>query len=152
VQPKPILVVEDDQNDVFLLQRTFRRNNLVGELHTVTTVDEAISYLTGEGKFSDRNQFPSPVLMLLDLKLPGKSGFDLLAWLRNQQGLCRLPVVVLTSSAQAEDINKAFDLGANSYLVKDPDPAGFLDLTKLLDLYWLTLNQKPELGLGRRAV
>lgn len=148
MQPKPVLVVEDDRNDVFLLQRTFRRNNLIGELHIVPTVDEGIAYLTGEGKYDDRNQFPYPVLMLLDLKLPGKSGFDLLAWLREQQGLCRLPVVILTSSAQSDDINRAFDLGANSYLVKNPDPAGFLDLTKLLDLYWLTLNQKPELEPG----
>ena len=152
MQPKPILVVEDDPNDVFLLQRTFRRNNLTGELHVVANVDEAMGYLAGDGKYHDRNEFPFPLLMLLDLKLPGKSGFDLLGWLRKQQGLCRLPVVVLTSSAHSEDVNRAFDLGANSYLVKDPDPAGFLDLTKLLDLYWLTLNQTPELGPSRRAV
>lgn len=140
-----ILVVEDDPNDVFLIRRAFTRTKLESELEVVKNADEAMNYLTGAGKYSDREQYPLPVVMLLDLKLPGKSGFEVLWWLRNQEGLRRLPVVILTNSAESGDVNKAFDLGANSYLLKDPDPNGFLDVTKTVDLYWTTLNQRPDL-------
>ena len=84
----------------------------------------------------------------MDLKMPRRSGLEVLAWLRQQPGLKRLPVVVLTSSNQSPDINRAYDLGANSYLVK---PAGFdslVELVKNLDMYWLILNEKPELSGG----
>jgi CheY-like chemotaxis protein len=140
-----ILVVEDDPNDVFLIRRAFTRSQLGSELQIVSNVDEAIDYLRAGGKFRDRGHYPLPVIMLLDLKLPGKSGFEVLRWLRQQEGLRRLPVVVLTNSAEADDINRAFDLGANSYLLKNPDPHGFLDITNTVDLYWTALNQRPDL-------
>ena len=105
-----------------------------------------MAYLAGEGPFADRQRHPFPVLVLLDLKLPRRSGLEVLEWIRAQTGLKRLPVVVLTSSKEATDVNRAYDLGANSYLVK---PVGFdslLELVKSLEVYWLILNQKPDVS------
>jgi CheY-like chemotaxis protein len=111
--------------------------------------DEAVAYLSGEGRFADREAYPFPVLVLLDLKLPRRSGLEVLGWIRSQPGLKRLPIVVLTSSKESIDINRAYDLGANSYLVK---PVGFdslLELVKSLEVYWMMLNQNPEITLQR---
>ena len=143
-----ILLAEDDPNDVLLIQRAFQKTNIANPLHVVRDGEEAVAYLSGERHYADRDSHPLPVLMLMDLKMPRKSGLEVLEWLRQQPGLKRLPVVVLTSSNQSPDVNRAYDLGANSYLVK---PAGFdslLDLVKSLDVYWLILNEKPELGVG----
>ncbi len=140
-----ILLVEDDPNDVLLIQRAFQRNHVANPLQVVRDGEEALAYLSGAGTFTDRERHPLPVLMLMDLKMPRKSGLEVLEWVRQQPGLKRLPIVVLTSSNQSPDINRAYELGANSYLVK---PAGFdslLELVKNLDVYWLILNEKPEL-------
>jgi CheY-like chemotaxis protein len=143
-----ILLAEDDPNDVLLIQRAFQRNHVANPLQVVRDGEEALAYLSGEGTFADRGRHPLPVLMLMDLKMPRKSGLELLEWVRQQPGLKRLPIIVLTSSNQSPDINRAYELGANSYLVK---PAGFdslLELVKNLDVYWLILNEKPELDGG----
>ena len=143
-----ILLVEDDPNDVLLIQRAFQRNHVANPLQVVRDGEEALAYLSGAGTFTDRERHPLPVLMLMDLKMPRKSGLEVLEWVRQQPGLKRLPIVVLTSSNQSPDINRAYELGANSYLVK---PAGFdslLELVKNLDVYWLILNEKPELDGG----
>ena len=140
-----ILLAEDDANDVLLIQRAFQRNLVANPVQVVRDGDEAVAYLTGQAPFADRERHPLPVLMLMDLKMPRKSGLEVLAWVRQQPGLKRLPIIVLTSSNQSPDINRAYELGANSYLVK---PAGFdslLDLVKNLDMYWLILNEGPEL-------
>jgi CheY-like chemotaxis protein len=143
-----ILLAEDDPNDVLLIQRAFQRTHLANPVQVVRDGEEALAYLSGQGAFADRESHPLPVLMLMDLKMPRKTGLEVLAWLRQQPGLKRLPVIVLTSSNQSPDINRAYELGANSYLVK---PAGFdslLELVKNLDMYWLILNEKPELNGG----
>src|SRR6266536_3737562 len=143
-----ILLVEDDPNDVLLIQRAFQRNHVANPLQVVRDGEDALPILSGAGTFTDRERHPLPVLMLMDLKMPRKSGLEVLEWVRQQPGLKRLPIVVLTSSNQSPDINRAYELGANSYLVK---PAGFdslLELVKNLDLYWLILNEKPELDGG----
>ncbi|HYT59611.1 MAG TPA: response regulator [Haliangiales bacterium] len=143
-----IMLAEDDPNDVLLFQRAFQKLNLANPIQVVRDGEEAVAYLSGQGEYGDRERHPMPVLLLLDLKMPRRSGFEVLQWLRQQSGLKRLPVVVLTSSNQHPDINRAFDLGANSYLVK---PGGFdslLELVKGLDMYWLILNEKPELRGG----
>src|SRR5436189_6194541 len=144
-----ILLAEDDPNDVLLVQRALQRNHVANPLQVVRDGEEALAYLSGAGTFADRERYPLPVLLLMDLKMPRKSGLEVLEWLRQQTGgLRRLPVVVLTSSNQSLDINRAYDLGANSSLVK---PAGFdslLELVKNLDMYWLILNEKPELDGG----
>lgn len=140
-----ILLAEDDPNDVLLIQRAFQRTQVANPLQVVHDGEEAVAYLSGQGPFADRERHPMPVLMLMDLKMPRKSGLEVLEWVRQQPGLRRLPIIVLTSSNQSPDINRAYELGANSYLVK---PAGFdslLELVKNLDMYWLILNEKPEL-------
>jgi len=145
-----ILLAEDDPNDVLLIQRALQRSNIVNPLQVVRDGADAVAYLNGDLQYGDRERYPLPVLLLMDLKMPRKSGLEVLEWLRQQTGgLRRLPVVVLTSSNQSLDINRAYDLGANSYLVK---PAGFdslLELVKNLDMYWLILNEKPELSAAR---
>jgi len=141
-----VLLAEDDANDVLLIQRAFQKTNIANPLRVVRDGEEALAYLSGQEPYADRDRHPLPMLLLLDLKLPRKSGFEVLQWLRQQSSLKRLPVVVLTSSNQNPDINKAFDLGANSYLVKPGGLDSLLELVKNLDMYWLILNEKPELG------
>jgi CheY-like chemotaxis protein len=142
-----ILLVEDEPNDVFLIQRAFRKANLLNPIHAVSDGEQALAYLMGQNEYADRTQYPLPVLILLDLKLPRKTGLEVLAWLRAQGGtLKRVPVVVLTSSKQSADINKAYDLGANSYLVKPVAFEGLLQMVKALDLYWMIMNEKPEVA------
>lgn len=143
-----ILLVEDDPNDVLLIRRAFAKANLANPLHVVGDGDAAVAYLSGAAPYGDRERHPMPVLVLLDLKLPRKSGLEVLQWMRGQADLKRLPVVVLTSSREGTDINRAYDLGVNSYLVK---PVGFdalLEMVKALNLYWMILNQPPEIGNG----
>ena len=148
VRDDVILLAEDDPNDVQLIQRAFQRNYVANPVQVVRDGEEALAYLSGQAPFADRERHPLPVLMLMDLKMPRKSGLEVLEWVRRQPGLKRLPIIVLTSSNQSPDINRAYELGANSYLVK---PAGFdslLELVKNLDMYWLILNEKPELQGG----
>lgn len=140
-----VLLVEDNPDDVALIQRAFRKANIANPLRVVTDGEEAVAYLAGRGEYADRARHPLPVLVLLDLKLPKRSGHEVLAWLRSQEGLRRLPVAVLTSSREAADVNRAYDLGANAYLQK---PVGFEalhELVRTLNLFWLILNEKPDL-------
>lgn len=141
-----ILLVEDDANDVFLLRRAFTKAGIESGLHTVADGEEAVSYLAGEGKFSDRDQHPLPQLVLLDLKLPRRSGLEVLEWVRARPELRRIPVIVLTSSRESRDVNRAYDLGANSYLVKPVSFEDLLSLTQALDRYWVAWNEGPELS------
>ena len=140
-----ILLAEDDPNDVFLMQRAFKKAQLSHAIQVARDGDIAIAYLAGEGPYADRDQFPFPKLLVLDWKLPRRNGLDVLMWVRGQSNaIRRLPVVVLTSSTQPIDINNAYDAGANSYLVK---PETFEDLVvraQMFDKYWLNLSQIPE--------
>lgn len=140
-----ILLVEDEPDDIFLLQRAFGRLNLPHSLQVIEDGEAAIAYLSRQEPYADAERYPFPTLILLDLKLPRLSGFEVLAWLRQQPELRRLLVVVLTSSQETLDINRAYDLGANSYLVKPVDFSVFLEMVRSLELYWLMLNEKPLL-------
>ncbi len=139
-----ILLAEDDANDVLLLKRAFERAGITNPLHVTSDGEEALAYLAGRGRFADREQNPVPALLLLDLKMPKLSGFEVLQWVRQHSTLKRLPIVVLSSSFQYTDINRAYDLGANSYLVKPADFNTRIDLVKKLQAYWLTANQMAE--------
>lgn len=143
-----LLLVEDDPNDVMLFRRAKDKSNLVNPLQVVEDGEAAVAYLSGQGTYADRNRYPLPALVLLDLKLPRKSGLEVLAWLRQQPGLQRLPVVVLTSSRESLDVGRAYDLGANSYLVKPVAFDSLLEMVKALGLYWLILNEKPDIHLS----
>lgn len=126
----PILVAEDDENDILLMRRAFARANVPNPVFVVRNGQEAIDYLSGAGSFADRASFPAPGMLLLDLKMPGKDGFDVLAWLRTQRQFDSLPVVVLTSSKVQPDIDRSRQLGVYDYRVK---PHKFEDLVPLLD-------------------
>ena len=148
VNHAPILLIEDDPNDVLLIQRAFRRAELDIPLRVVRDGREAMAYLQGHGPFDDRVAYPLPLLVLLDLKMPVKSGFDVLEWVRAQPDLRRLPLVVLTSSREREDVDRAYDAGASSYLVK---PVAFDALQTMLTTfgrYWLNFNVPPHLSDG----
>ena len=139
-----ILVVEDREDDILLMQRAFQQTALKNPIQYVRTGEDAIAYLSGEGQFSSRTEFPLPVLVLLDLKLPGKDGFEVLSWIRQQDGFQTLPVVVLTSSRYVSDINRAYQLGANSFHVKELDLHQTVELIVVLRNYWLNTARKPE--------
>jgi len=141
--PKRVLIAEDDPSDVFLLQRAFNAAGVPASLHFVRDGQEAIDYLGGEANYADRTAYPLPDLMLLDLKMPRLNGFDVLQWLRQQPGLKRLLVTILTSSDQARDIDRAYDLGANSYLLKPHGSGELAELVQRVERYWLDLNQRP---------
>ena len=140
-----ILLVEDDPNDVFLIQRAFRKANLANPIQVMNDGEAAVQYLSGQEPYADRDRYPLPMLMLLDLKLPRRSGLEVLEWLKQQPKLKRLPVVVLTSSREHTDLNRAYDLGANSYLVKPVAFDSLLNMVQTLNQYWLIINESPNL-------
>jgi CheY-like chemotaxis protein len=140
-----ILLVEDDQNQVRLIEHVFRQGRVSNPICAVTSAEEAISYLSGNGKYSDREDYPLPCLLLLDLKLPGASGFDLLNWVRANPKFQRLPVVVLTNSTNNSDIDRAYALGANSYLAKPVELDAFRAVVKAINAYWIILAEKPKI-------
>jgi|SRR3954467_3670022 len=139
-----ILLVEDDPNDVFFLQYAFEQAGIKNPTRIVADGQEAIDYLSGAGKFTDRSQFPVPALVLLDLKLPVIMGLDVLRWIKEQPDLRTLLVVVMTSSKDPSDIYEAYHLGARSYLVKPLSVHDRLEIAKAIKLYWLGLNMLPN--------
>ena len=140
---QPILQVEDDPNDVFLLQHAMNKAGVANPIQVATDGQQAIDYLKGAGKFADRERFPLPCLVLLDLKLPYVMGLDVLEWIRQQPGLS-LIVILLTASAEDADIATAYRLGANAFLTK-PTTAGELeDMAKAIKDFWLTHNTLPQ--------
>jgi CheY-like chemotaxis protein len=144
LKDKIILLVEDDPNDVLLIQRAFQKAGLHNSLKVVRNGDEALEYLSGENSYADRERFPLPFLVLLDLKMPGTDGFEVLTWTRNSPGLKRLLVVVLTSSNLQADVDKAYELGANSYLVKPVEFDDMVNLIQRFEAYWTEINRTPS--------
>ena len=144
-ETRTILLIEDDQNDVFFIQYAFEVANITNPLQIVVDGQQAIDYLAGTGKYTDRTQFPFPCLVLLDLKLPVKMGIDVLHWIHQQPSMRNLLVLVLTSSSNIEDVDEAYRLGARSYLVKPLSVEKRLEMARLIKSYWLDLNQFPSL-------
>jgi CheY-like chemotaxis protein len=142
-----ILLVEDNPRDVLLIQRAFRKANVTIPIQIVEDGEVAVRYLSGEEPYSDRDRYPLPMLILLDLKLPRKSGTEVLEWLRQQPKLKRLPVVVLTSSREYTDINQVYDLGANAYIVKPVAFDNLVEIVKTLNLHWIIYNEKPQVEI-----
>lgn len=139
------LLVDDDSNDQVLIGRAFRKAQTAVRIVVANDGDEALSYLSGTGSFSDRAQYPLPCAVLLDLKLPRRSGLEVLAWVRKQAPLRQMPVVILTSSHLDEDVRAAYELGANSYLVKPVDLSDLETMIARVAEYWAELNHPPVL-------
>jgi len=144
LQKTRILVAEDSSIDCLLLQRAFERVGLSVELNFVSDGQAAIDFLSHEGDYKELPDNPVPDVLLLDLKMPRLDGFDVLDWLRDQPVLSRVPVVVLTSSDDPGDIDRAYDLGANSYLLKPSRSEKLDDLVRQIQTYWAEWNVSPQ--------
>jgi CheY-like chemotaxis protein len=136
-RPHSILVAEDDENDVFFLRRALKRLGLPNELIVVADGQQLVDYLSAKGIYAARSAYPLPGLLLLDLKMPRKGGFEVLAWLKSRPDLAELPVVILSSSAQESDIKKARELGADGYQVKPQNSEDLVEIVRQLHARWL---------------
>lgn len=141
------LLVEDSEDDVVLLQRSFAKNKIVNPLRVVRNGQEAILYLEGTGRYRNRAEYPLPSIILLDLKMPGIDGFEVLEWVRQQPSLRMLRIIVLTSSDAISDVNRAYQLGANSFLVKPNDLHDLNLLTAAIRGYWIWTDKAPGSSL-----
>ena len=147
-----VLLIEDDPADVRLIQRAFRKLQAPVPMFRLTNGDDAVAYLSGNAPYENRAAYPMPNVLLLDIKLPRRSGFEVLEWVRRQKSnLRRLPIVMLTSSRHSADINRAYDLGANSYLAKPESSSDLDELASGFGSYWLSLNEEPDLHGGAAA-
>jgi CheY-like chemotaxis protein len=138
-----ILLVDDDQNDMLLVQRAMEKAGLSCRLIHRHDGEEAIDYLSGKPPYSDRSKHPLPTLVLLDIKMPKLSGFNVLAWLQSQPSLSRIPVIVLTASVRQEDRSEAEQLGAVGYRTKPVDFAELVNIIRDVDARWLRQIKKP---------
>src|SRR5262249_13890805 len=136
-----ILLADDSEDDALLIRRAFQKASIPSPFFTVNSGDEAIAYLKGEFKYSDRDEYPLPDLLLLALKMPGLDGFDVLRWIRHEPGLSELRVIVLTASDHIRDVNEAYRLGANSFMVKPLDFQNYVELGKSIQDYWLAKSK-----------
>ena len=141
-----MLVIEDDENDAILLHRAFDFARKDIPMQFVKDGQQALDYLKGIGDYADRTRYPVPTLILLDLKMPGPSGFDVLRWVRAQPAYVRLPVIVLSGSMWPGDIDEAYRLGANSYLIKPAKRQDLEEIVGMATTYWFQMN------LGSRQV
>jgi CheY-like chemotaxis protein len=139
VEDPIVLLVDDSKNDAMLMRTVFERAGFVQPMRVAVDGDDAIAYLRGDGRYSDRKLFPLPTTVLLDLNMPGKNGFEVLDWIRHQAALRRMRVYVLSASSRPQDIERAYDLGANSYLVKPGNLDGLLHMATTL-IAWLKLG------------
>ena len=140
---KIILLVEDNPDDVTLTIRAFKKNNVANEVIVALDGVEALDYLFGTGKYEKRDMNIMPAVILLDLKLPKLDGLEVLKRLRADERTKLLPVVVLTSSKEEQDVVSSYSLGANSYIRKPVDFHKFVEALRHLELYWLVLNELP---------
>src|SRR5580765_974579 len=147
---KTILQVEDDPNDVFFFQRSMKKAGVPNPTQVAEDGQQAIDYLKGAGKFADRDQFPLPGLILLDLKLPYVMGLDVLRWIREQPNTAPV-VIILTASAEEEDIATAYRLGANAFLTKPSEAGKLQEIVKAIKDFWLTHNTLPRQSFDQRA-
>lgn len=140
----PILVLEDDENDAWLLERALRKSKISNPIHLVRDGEEGINYLAGRGKYADRLAYPLPGLIITDLKMPLLNGLEVLKWLRAHPDFRRIPTLVLTSSKQESDIANAYGFGANSYIVKPTSLEDLELLGRIVRDYWNACELPPN--------
>ena len=143
---KAILLVEDNADDVALTLRAFKRSHVMNTIAVARDGIEALDYLFGRDAHADRAGAPLPTLIILDLKLPKLDGLGVLKAIRADERTRLLPVVILTSSKEEQDLISGYSLGANSYVRKPVDFAEFVEAVKVLGIYWLMMNQSPPGG------
>lgn len=139
-----ILLVEDNPRDEEMTLRALRKHNLTNKVHVVRDGEQALEFIFSTGAYADRSTMSSPKLILLDLKLPKVDGQEVLRRIKSDKRTKAIPVVVLTSSREDQDIVESYKLGVNSYIVKPVDFDKFLDAVGKLGLYWLLLNELPS--------
>jgi CheY-like chemotaxis protein len=142
---RPILHVEDDENDAFLMNRAMGIAEIVHPVQVVKNGVRAVNYLLGLPPFANRHYYPLPSLILLDWSIPQLNGLELLKWRQSQPTIKLIPVIVLTSSQQATDVATAYDAGANGYLTKPVTFDGLVEMAKAIRIYWLTHNHYAAL-------
>jgi CheY-like chemotaxis protein len=140
----PILLVEDEPDDVFFVERAFHTADIKHPLFTVGDGQEAIHYLSGKGKYADRAAYSLPQLVLADLKMPRLTGFDLIEWMRKDEQCRLVPIIILSSSGLPADVNRAYALGANAYMVKPAEARALERLFQTIAEFWLA-GEKPEI-------
>ncbi|MCP4603367.1 MAG: response regulator [Proteobacteria bacterium] len=139
-----ILIVEDSPEDFEVIERAFRKAGMANRINRVEDGDDALDYLYGRGEFSDPERFPRPGMVLLDLNLPATDGREVLAEIKSDSSLKKIPVIVLTTSSDERDIDTCYSLGANSYIQKPVDIMGFVEAIGLLKEYWFSINILPK--------
>jgi CheY-like chemotaxis protein len=144
-EKQTILLVDDSEIDLMLMREALEIAKCSHALQEVHDGEEAIAYLKGEGPYCDRNKFPLPIIMLLDLNMPKKNGFDVLTWVRAQPALKPLAIFILTSSARSVDVENAFYLGATSFLVKPSNLESLATMMRCL-CDWVQINHFPSLN------
>jgi CheY-like chemotaxis protein len=154
VEPEQcILLVDDSEADILSLRRAFEQLGYIGLLRVVENGQDAIAYLSGADKFADRVRYPVPDLLLLDLKMPGTTGFDVLQWLRSQPDeIAQLRTVVLTSSDEVKDMTRAYQLGANSFVAKPLQFNEFKACIEAVMKYWLNVSRAPQIDSKPRSI
>jgi CheY-like chemotaxis protein len=142
-----ILAVDDSENDIFLLREAFKKAGILREFQTAHDGLEAVAYLKGEGRYRDRTEYPFPDLILLDLNMPRLSGFEVLQWIRQNPDSCLVAVHVMSTSSRRLDAERAYQLGANSYVIKPPRLDGLVDFATALHL-WHRFAYLPAGGVS----
>ena len=139
-----LLIVEDNEDDIFFVERIFKQIGARCELRFARDGMEAIAYLGGEGAFKDRAKYPMPTIILMDLKMPRRNGFEVLEWMHNQPEIKLIPTIVVTSSTLQEDVTRAYRLGANAVMNKPVDKDSLLQMLKSFHIYWTDFVEMPE--------
>lgn len=139
-----ILLVDNNPSSELLLQEVMNGSSIAQPIQSVRNGEEAIHYLEGKGRFHDREVYPFPRVLILDLKMPKISGFELLKWVRSHANWRRLPVIIFTCSQDRRDMTKAYDLGANSYLLKPSKWDDLVATLRTIQTYWTLFSEKPE--------
>ena len=136
----PILLAEDNPNDILITKRAWKKGIIKNRLYVVNDGEEALDFLFKKGEYGDA---PTPSLMLLDLKMPGVDGFEVLETVKQDAGLKKMPIIVLTSSNQNSDLERAYELGCNSYIVKPVNYNNFMEAVIDIQRYWILLCEIP---------